>query len=240
MPWRRTRRWQRCASSWSRRRRRLRWRRHGRRPTRTRSETLLRFSCWTAHKPERGLLRTYLRRTTALSRAQVAWLIAAHIEQGGLADGRKCAAWPFRQVYTREDILLLAETDALGRLDRTKHTLTDHTGVREARHTLFKESHAQTSARRCYWLISGLDRTCGQISMSIHRATRRQLGNPTVELPSDAPLLESCANISSAMHAPPPPHHRHGRLRSGAFRAGSPTVTRHPHHSSKADAGTPP
>ena len=75
--------------------------------------TLRRFSYWTAHKPERGLLRAYLQRTTGLSRAQVARLIAAYIAKGGLADGRKGAARPFRRVYTREDILLLAETDAL-------------------------------------------------------------------------------------------------------------------------------
>ena len=59
------------------------------------------------------MLRTYLQRTTGLSRAQVARLIAAYIAEGKLADGRKGAARPFRRRYTRDDILLLAETDAL-------------------------------------------------------------------------------------------------------------------------------
>ena len=76
--------------------------------------TLRRFSYWKLNKrAERGLLRTYLQRTTGLSRAQVARLITAYIAQGALADGRKGAARPFRQRYTRDDILLLAETDAL-------------------------------------------------------------------------------------------------------------------------------
>ena len=76
--------------------------------------TVRRFSYWKLPKrAERGLLRTYLQRTTGLSRAQVARLIAAYIENGGLADGRKGAARPFRRRYTRDDILLLAETDAL-------------------------------------------------------------------------------------------------------------------------------
>ena len=59
------------------------------------------------------MLQTYLQRTTGLSRAQVARLIAAYIAEGKLADGRKGAARPFRRRYTQEDILLLAETDAL-------------------------------------------------------------------------------------------------------------------------------
>ncbi len=106
--------------------------------------TVRRFSYWKLHKrAERGLLRTYLQRTTGLSRAQVARLIAAYIAESKLADGRKGAARPFRRRYTRDDILLLAETDALhgtlsgpgtsfAELDREAHTQTDHAAAREA------------------------------------------------------------------------------------------------------------
>ena len=76
--------------------------------------TLRRFAYWKLPtRAERGLLRTYLQRTTGLSRAQVARLIAAYLETGKLADGRQGAARPFPRKYTRDDILLLAETDAL-------------------------------------------------------------------------------------------------------------------------------
>ncbi len=49
--------------------------------------TLRRFSYWKLKKrAERGLLRTYLQRTTGLSRSQVARLITAYIAQGALAE----------------------------------------------------------------------------------------------------------------------------------------------------------
>ena len=75
--------------------------------------TLARFSYWKRSKAEKGLLRAYLQRTTGLSRAQTARLIKTYLAEGQLADGRKGPAQPFRTRYTRADILLLAETDAL-------------------------------------------------------------------------------------------------------------------------------
>ena len=74
--------------------------------------TMRRFSYWTAHKAERGLLRSYLERTTGLSRAQVPRMIAAHSANGELADMVKGTKRAFRQRYTREDVLLPVEADA--------------------------------------------------------------------------------------------------------------------------------
>ena len=75
--------------------------------------TLARFAYWKRSKAEKGLLRAYLQRTTGLSRAQTARLIKTYLAEGQLADGRKGPAQPFRTRFTRADILLLAETDAL-------------------------------------------------------------------------------------------------------------------------------
>ena len=78
---------------------------------------LRRFSYWRLGKADKGLLRCYLARTTGLSRAQLARLIARYLAEGELADRRQVAAKPFRRKYERVDILLLAETDELhGRL----------------------------------------------------------------------------------------------------------------------------
>ncbi len=78
---------------------------------------LARFGYWRLGKAERGLLRRYLQRTTGLSRAQLARLIARYLAQGELRDRRQRPAKPFVRRYTREDIVLLAETDEVhGRL----------------------------------------------------------------------------------------------------------------------------
>ena len=78
---------------------------------------LRRFSYWRLGKADKGLLRCYLTRTTGLSRAQLARLIARYLAEGELTDRRRGAAKPFRRIYERADILLLAETDELhGRL----------------------------------------------------------------------------------------------------------------------------
>ena len=74
---------------------------------------LRRFSYWRLGKADKGLLRRYLARTTGLSRAQLARLIARYRAAGKLTDRRRGAAKPFRRKYGREDILLLAETDEL-------------------------------------------------------------------------------------------------------------------------------
>ena len=69
---------------------------------------LRRFSYGRLERADKGLVRSYLVRTTGLSRAQLARLIARY-----LADRRRGAAKPFRRKYERADILLLAETDEL-------------------------------------------------------------------------------------------------------------------------------
>ncbi len=74
---------------------------------------LRRFSYWRLGKPDKGLLRSYLARTTGLSRAQLARLIARYLAEGELADRRRGAAKPFRRKYERADVVLLAETDEL-------------------------------------------------------------------------------------------------------------------------------
>ena len=76
-----------------------------------------RFSYWQLGKADKGLVRCYLGRTTGLSRAQLARLIARYLAGGELADRRQGAAQPFGRKYEQADIVLLAETDELhGRL----------------------------------------------------------------------------------------------------------------------------
>ena len=75
--------------------------------------TLARLACWKRSKADKGLLRAYPQRTKRLSCAQPARLIATDLAHGRLADERKDPARPFRTRYTREDSLLLAETEAL-------------------------------------------------------------------------------------------------------------------------------
>ena len=78
---------------------------------------LRRFSYWRLKRADKGLVRRYLARTTGLSRAQLARLIARYLADGELADRRQGAAKPFRRKYEQADIVLLAETDELhGRL----------------------------------------------------------------------------------------------------------------------------
>ena len=74
---------------------------------------LRRFSYWRLERADKGLVRSYLVRTTGLARAQLARLIARYLADGELADRRRGAAKPFRRKYERADILLLAETDEL-------------------------------------------------------------------------------------------------------------------------------
>ena len=74
---------------------------------------LRRFACWKLTKPDKGLLRCYLERTTGLSQSQLTRLIQRYLAEGQLADRRQGAAKPFRRKYTRADIELLAEADEL-------------------------------------------------------------------------------------------------------------------------------
>ena len=64
-------------------------------------------------KVGKGLVRRYLCKVTGLSRAQVTRLIRQDQETGCIRDRRGPPARPFTRRYTREDILLLAEVDAL-------------------------------------------------------------------------------------------------------------------------------
>lgn len=64
-------------------------------------------------KPDKGLLRCYLERTTGLSQSQLTRLIQRYLAAGRLEDRRQGAAKPFRCKYTQADIELLAETDEL-------------------------------------------------------------------------------------------------------------------------------
>ena len=74
---------------------------------------LRRFAYWKLAKPDKGLLRCYLERTTGLSQSQLTRLIQRYLAAGRLEDRRQGAAKPFRCKYTQADIELLAETDEL-------------------------------------------------------------------------------------------------------------------------------
>jgi len=75
------------------------------------------FSCSRLGKPDQGLLRRYLVRTTGLLRAQLGLLVARYLAEGQLGGGRWGAGKPLRLKYRREGVLLLAVTDELrGRL----------------------------------------------------------------------------------------------------------------------------
>ncbi len=65
-------------------------------------------------KPDKGLVRRFLIKVSGLSRQQLTRLIAQYRRQGRLEDHRKKPpAKPFAKRYTPDDILALAELDAL-------------------------------------------------------------------------------------------------------------------------------
>ena len=74
---------------------------------------LRRFSYWRLGKPDKGLVKRYLERTTGLSRAQLTRLVKRYLAAGELGDGRRGAGRRFPRKYRPEDIELLAETDEL-------------------------------------------------------------------------------------------------------------------------------
>lgn len=74
---------------------------------------LRRFAYWRLGKPDKGLLRRYLERTTGLSSAQLTRLIRRYRKEGEVVDRRGGPGHPFTTKYTRADVLLLAETDEL-------------------------------------------------------------------------------------------------------------------------------
>lgn len=64
-------------------------------------------------KVDKGRLRQYLGKVTGLSRAQLTRLIAQYRARGQMHDRRGPPARPFARRYTRADVALLAELDAL-------------------------------------------------------------------------------------------------------------------------------
>ena len=76
------------------------------------AETLERFDYARQGKADKGLLRRFLVRVAGLSRAQVTRLLRQHRTTGAIAD-RRGPRRPFPRRYTKADIGLLAEVDAL-------------------------------------------------------------------------------------------------------------------------------
>jgi len=77
------------------------------------SRTLRRFGYTKLDGTDKGLLKRYLCKVTSSSRAQMTRLIAQFARSGRIQDRRGAPARAFTRRYTREDVLLLAEVDAL-------------------------------------------------------------------------------------------------------------------------------
>ena len=77
------------------------------------AQTLRRFGYARLGKTNKGLVRRYLCKVTGRSRAQMTRLIARFRATGRTDDRRRGPAKAFPRRYTREDVLLLAELDAL-------------------------------------------------------------------------------------------------------------------------------
>ena len=77
------------------------------------TQTLRHFRYARLGKADKGLVRRYLCKVTGCSRAQMIRRIAQFRATGRIADRRTGPARPFPRRYTREDVLLLAEIDAL-------------------------------------------------------------------------------------------------------------------------------
>ena len=76
------------------------------------AEALQRFDYSRRGKADKGLIRRFLNKVTGLSRAQVTRLLHQHRTTGAIADRRRPRR-PFPRRYTKADIGLLAEVDAL-------------------------------------------------------------------------------------------------------------------------------
>ena len=76
------------------------------------AETLQRFDYRCQGKANKGLIRRFLSKVIGLSRAQVTRLLHQHRTTGAIADRRRPRR-PFPRRYTKADIGLLAEVDAL-------------------------------------------------------------------------------------------------------------------------------
>lgn len=77
------------------------------------AQTLRRFGYARLGKADKGLVRHYLCKVTGCSRAQMTRRIARFRATGRIDDRRRAPAKAFPRRYTREDVLLLAEIDAL-------------------------------------------------------------------------------------------------------------------------------
>ena len=76
-------------------------------------KAMARCAYWKQGRAAKGLLLRYLLLTTGLSESQLTLLIARYLAEGAVEDRRRGPARGFRRVYTRADVVLLAETDAL-------------------------------------------------------------------------------------------------------------------------------
>ena len=77
------------------------------------ARTLRRFGYWQLGKADKGVVRRFARKVSGLSRAQLTPLIAQHRSTGHIRDHRSPPWRPFPRRYTRGDIRLLAQVDAL-------------------------------------------------------------------------------------------------------------------------------
>ena len=75
--------------------------------------TLKRLGYSNHNKASRGLLLSYLKRMTGLSRQQVGRLVSCYVKQGKVARTRRATHQGFKPRFTTSDIVLLAQTDAL-------------------------------------------------------------------------------------------------------------------------------
>jgi len=100
------------------------------------TEELRRFGYARLGKSDKGLIRQYLARVSGLSRAQLTRRLAQFVQTGQICDRRGAPAKPFARRYTKADVRLLAEMDALhGTLsgpatrklcERAYHLFNDH------------------------------------------------------------------------------------------------------------------
>ena len=77
------------------------------------AQTLRRFGYWQPGKADKGVARRFVGKVSGLSRAQLTRLIAQHRSTGRIRDRRGPPRRPFPRRYTREDVRLLAQVDAL-------------------------------------------------------------------------------------------------------------------------------
>lgn len=76
-------------------------------------QTLRRFDYFRLGRTDKGVLRRLIARATGLSRAQITRLLSQHRATGKLSDRRRATRRSFSRRYTKTDVELLAELDAL-------------------------------------------------------------------------------------------------------------------------------